>query len=65
MCVQEDLDCVPLLHVSEVTAMLDVCVFNSLLLISVCETHVVSVFMFQCDSLRVRHTHTLCRILIG
>ncbi|KAK3537043.1 hypothetical protein QTP86_034286 [Hemibagrus guttatus] len=49
---QEELDCVPLCSVSEVTAMLDMCVFNSLLMISVCERRVVSVFMFQCDSLR-------------
>ncbi|XP_017352123.2 epidermal growth factor receptor kinase substrate 8-like protein 3 isoform X2 [Ictalurus punctatus] len=49
---KEELDCVPLLSVSEVTAMLDTCVYNSLLMISVCERQVVSVFMFQCDSLR-------------
>ncbi|MCI4389855.1 hypothetical protein PGIGA_G00115850 [Pangasianodon gigas] len=49
---KEELDCVPLLSVSEVTAMLDACVYNSLLMISVCERQVVSVFMFQCDSLR-------------
>ncbi|XP_058230268.1 epidermal growth factor receptor kinase substrate 8-like protein 3 isoform X2 [Hemibagrus wyckioides] len=49
---QEELDCVPLHSVSEVTVMLDTCVFNSLLMISVCEGRVVSVFMFQCDSLR-------------
>ncbi|KAF5888487.1 epidermal growth factor receptor kinase substrate 8-like protein 3 isoform X1, partial [Clarias magur] len=48
----EELDRLPLLSVSEVTAMLDACVFNSLLLISVCERQVVSVFMFQCESLR-------------
>ncbi|KAF5880164.1 epidermal growth factor receptor kinase substrate 8-like protein 3 isoform X1, partial [Clarias magur] len=49
---KEELDRLPLLSVSEVTAMLDACVFNSLLLISVCERQVVSVFMFQCESLR-------------
>ncbi|KAB5536703.1 hypothetical protein PHYPO_G00110510 [Pangasianodon hypophthalmus] len=49
---KEELDCVPLLSVSEVTAMLDACVYKSLLMISVCERQVVSVFMFQCDSLR-------------
>ncbi|MCJ8744108.1 hypothetical protein PDJAM_G00114690 [Pangasius djambal] len=52
METKEELDCVPLLSVSEVTAMLDVCVYNSLLMICVCERQVVSVFMFQCDSLR-------------
>ncbi|XP_053346832.1 epidermal growth factor receptor kinase substrate 8-like protein 3 [Clarias gariepinus] len=49
---KEELDRVSLLSVSEVTAMLDACVFNSLLLISVCERQIVSVFMFQCESLR-------------
>ncbi|XP_060713766.1 epidermal growth factor receptor kinase substrate 8-like protein 3 [Tachysurus vachellii] len=49
---QEELDCVSLLSVSEVNAELDTCVFNSLLMISVCEGPVISVFMFQCDSIR-------------
>ncbi|KAI5093844.1 epidermal growth factor receptor kinase substrate 8-like protein 3 [Silurus meridionalis] len=49
---KEELDCVPLLSVLEVTALLDSCVFNSLLMISVCEGQTSNVFMFQCDSLR-------------